>query len=318
VAATLLGAATLAAASSPYSARATTALAELDGRIFFYRAGGENGDAFLTANPDGSDEQRLIGDEVCCGVPAGDGSHIAFAASPPVGTVEILDVADGTMVLLEPPGTLKFFPGPFTPDGSQMAYNAWDEADSSRSGIYIGSSTDPSDVAQILHVEPNSGGEPGSFAFDSSPDGSQLVLYQQAPGDDSNTHGSLAVVNIDGSDLRTITPDGVDVPCCVDWSPDGTKILFADLDGRALTVNPDGSDLTTVLTPDEGRWLRQPAWSPDGSHIVVQVNSSGDPNSPEPNELWIADADGANFWPAIVTHDDKDGVWWIPDIHDAE
>jgi hypothetical protein len=44
----------------------------------------------------------------------------------------------------------------------------------------------------------------------------------------------------------------------------------------------------------------------------------GHPNPSEPNELWIADADGANFWPAIVTHDYKDGVWWIPDIHDVE
>ena len=210
------------------------------GRIVFSRFGGEfvNTEPMFIANADGSDEQLVTDAEgICCPWVAKDGSRLAIQRPGPDGraTVEIINLDGSGSTVLVPPGeTLNMFPGPFSPDGSQMAFNAFDPTDPSRNGIYIGSSDDPSDAVQVASAEP----ELGLLAVDYSPDGTQLVLYDQAPGDDTNVHGSLAIVNADGTDLRPLTPADVDVPCCVRWSPDGSKILFADLDGRMLTSTP--------------------------------------------------------------------------------
>jgi Tol biopolymer transport system component len=228
----------------------------------------------------------------------------------------IVDLHDLTSVVLDPPGeTLILFPGPFTPDATQVYFNGGDETDPSRAGVYLGSADDPSDAAQILSAEANPIGEPTMFAMDVSPDGTQLVLYQQAPGDDSNTHGWLAISNVDGSDLHRLTPEGVDVPCCVRWSPDGSRILFSDLDGRMLTINPDGSGLTEVFAR-EGSWVLQPVWSPDGSQIMFALNSTPNPNSPAPNSLYVINADGSGLTPVIETPDYKHMFAWVPDVRD--
>ena len=201
------------------------------------------------------------------------------------------------------------FPGPFSPDGSQMAYNAFDPTDPTRNGIYIGSSDDPSDAVQVVPSE----SELGRIAMDYSPDGTQLVLYDQAPGDQGHLHGSLAIVNADGTDLRPLTPEELDIPCCVRWSPDGSKILFADLDGRMLTINPDGSELTEVFV-QEGSWVQQPTWSPDGSQIIFALNPISNPTVPEPNGLYVVNADGTGLTLVVGSDDAKGGAFWVPDI----
>jgi Tol biopolymer transport system component len=304
---------TVLAAHVAAPAQATAEPPKLEGRIIFTRIGGEFGnESYFIVNEDGSDEEPLVDYESCCPWAARDGSRLAIlgVASDGRESVAIVDLDDGSTVTLEPPGeTLRMFPGPFSPDGSQMAYNAGDLTDPSRNGIYIGSADDPSDAVQILSSET----EPGIIAMDYSPDGTQLVLYRQAPGDDSNTHGSLAIVNVDGTDLHTLTPDDVDLPCCARWSPDGGTILFADLEGRMLTIHPDGSGLTEVLS-QEGSFVGHPIWSPDGSRIIFALNPSANPNSTAPNGLYIVNADGTGLTPFITTPDHKDARWWVPDI----
>ena len=257
---------TLVAGVTSLPAAATIPLTELEGRIVFIRWGGYN-NGFFIANVDGSDEQRLVAippGDVCCLWVADDGSRASVPAgswSAATETVEIVDLEDlSTVVLDRLSGDVNTIGGPFSPDGSQIAYN--EDGEPSGFPVYIGPSDDPSAAVRIVPTEAKDHGH--VFAVDFSPNGHQLVLYVPAPGDVGNTLGSLATINVDGSGFRPLTPEGLDVPCCAHWSPDGTRIVFADRDGRLLTIRPDGSGLTEVYSEADS-WALQPNWSPDGS-----------------------------------------------------
>src|SRR5207253_6419876 len=79
--------------------------------------------------------------------------------------------------------------------------------------------------------------------IDYSPNGSQIVFARRGPNG-CDTKSALYVVNVDGSDLRRITPWGF----CDDdgsWSPDGTKIAFEHR-GSLFVVHPDGTSLAKI------------------------------------------------------------------------
>jgi Tol biopolymer transport system component len=76
-------------------------------------------------------------------------------------------------------------------------------------------------------------------------------------------------VNADGSDPHLITdlaPSG-HYPS---WSPDGSRIAFADQDGVKV-VAPDGSGLRPLLISDRDRpgMYYEIDWSPDGSRLLL-------------------------------------------------
>jgi hypothetical protein len=84
------------------------------------------------------------------------------------------------------------------------------------------------------------------------------------------------VLDSDGSGLRRITaPDFAEDPGS--WSPDGKWILFSSKDGKVFTVHPDGSGLRQIrLDAGPGRYFAyQPAWSPDGTQIVLRLSLAG-------------------------------------------
>ena len=95
--------------------------------------------------------------------------------------------------------------------------------------------------------------------------------------------GELFVMNADGTGVRKLThpPSGTE-DTNADWSPDGSRIVFARAPSSGVhsiwVVKPDGTGLRR-LTPncppgvgipkckaDDG-W---PVWSPDGKHIAFQ------------------------------------------------
>jgi Tol biopolymer transport system component len=72
---------------------------------------------------------------------------------------------------------------------------------------------------------------------------------------------------------------------------DDGRIAFVSYRSGAwniFTVNPDGSDVRQ-LTFETDRAAEQPAWSPDGQHIVYQVV-----RNPSSSQLYVMDRDGAN------------------------
>jgi Tol biopolymer transport system component len=114
-----------------------------------------------------------------------------------------------------------------------------------------------------------------------SPDGRWIAFTKEAGG-----VRSLAVIQTDGSGLRTVSANVVNVQGPDTWSPDGVWIYFGDSDGRIYRANMvDG--LTQRLTGDDVRAFA-PASSPDGTLFAFIVESAGH------WDLYIANSDGTD------------------------
>ena len=149
-----------------------------------------------------------------------------------------------------------------------------------------------------------------------SPDGRTLVFRGY-----SSSGTRLELVNVDGSNLRTLLDDG-GLASYPKWSLDGQKILYVMDAGYVetcfglWTVNADGSGARQLGGPgvgplgrptgwclgetlNDGNW---PAWSPDGSEISFTASSV---------EIHVVRADGSGRRlrvPAPAAYPD-----WTPD-----
>jgi hypothetical protein len=106
-----------------------------------------------------------------------------------------------------------------------------------------------------------------------SPDGTKLAF------EDCCGSGVIYVMNVDGSGVTRIShaPGRAFYP---DWSPGGTKIVYAAVDaGTLYIVNPDGSGETQLTTPGSESSPSDafPSWSPDGARIVFSSRHDNPP-----------------------------------------
>ena len=251
-------------------------------------------------------------------VPPADTSVPATTAVPPIDTT-ITPLTETTAAPV--PGT--------TPIRSAMdGTDVWDPA----SGVFVPIPTIAVTLANqtSLRDPPDAPGEralPGTIAFVSSTgplivrevDGSERNLTQgELPGRtiadpawspdglriafvaSTNQRGpaSLFVAAADGSQLTRIT-DGADGLSPPHWSPDGSHIAFAQLEAGVFTVEPDGSNLVTLVAADRGGEARttprslhfnehsqlRASWSPDGERIAFIAG-------PGWGEVHVVDADG--------------------------
>lgn len=111
-----------------------------------------------------------------------------------------------------------------------------------------------------------------------------------------------AAIPLDRISLKRLTGDGGRV----DWSPDGTMIVFdrkgADKLYDIWEMRADGSGTPTCLTCDagkvglpKGRQIGRPAFHPSGQWLVMQVERNGhrkDSDHPHPgagvyNDIWV-------------------------------
>lgn len=102
----------------------------------------------------------------------------------------------------------------------------------------------------------------GSAAPSGSSAGGKLV-FATSPG------GTIYTVNADGTGLKTVGA-GLDPA----WSPDGTKIAYADwVTPRGIYImNADGSNKARV---GEQSLSKAPTWSPDGTEIAFNFQNGG-------------------------------------------
>lgn len=112
---------------------------------------------------------------------------------------------------------------------------------------------------------------------DFSPDRQEIVYQFDPPA----ARSRVCVVNVDGSDHHCLV-EGLSPT----WSPDGRKILFAQVaepsDSLAL-INADGTGLTQL---GEGM---APRWSPDGRTIMFVFN---DPSDRSKTGIYLINPDG--------------------------
>jgi len=106
----------------------------------------------------------------------------------------------------------------------------------------------------------------------------------------------------------------------VSWasvSPDGRRIAFIGLnrDGRPRelwVMDASGEDPHRIVAFDEGNFLQQVWWSPDGSRIAYmrsRQDSSGRPR----RTIEACDLEGTHFMDIIENTSDTDDFYWLPD-----
>ncbi len=146
-------------------------------------------------------------------------------------------------------------------------------------------------------------GKGGYLAW--SPDGKQFAFYAKY---DERKTWSIHTMNVDGTNRKRLTHAKNKWDSAPDWSPDGSKIVFAreykdsggDWQYEIWIMNRDGSDQTQIK-PLVGS---NPYFTSDGR--IVFSSEYKDKNS----EISIADVDGSN-----ISHlTDNDAKEWHPDV----
>jgi Tol biopolymer transport system component len=300
-------------AGAPASTSPSRSSTELDGTTLLAL------DTLYVANADGTEQVRVhdAGEYCCVYRISPDRTRIlVMPGTDQTGAVRggALSLDGSNFELLPRPNeTLNLVPEAWSPDGTRIAFEGWDDADPTRTGVYT-ARLDGSDLVRVT----DSGGLPHDTALDYSPDGTQLVFYRAVraePAFPIDLGGSLWVVNVDGSDLHQLDTGDVRPGWSARWSPDGAGILFAEerlQPTRSLwTIKPDGSDLTKVFEDPDGGFAGAGVWSPDGSRIMFQIDPMSDFFQHPDNEIYVIRADGTGLT-LVVGGPGYKGVteWW--------
>ena len=306
--------ATETAAASPVSMPDPTAPPQaLEGFVVFARAGGQYGDETLfIANADGTQERQLTPEgESCCLRISPDGSRVLYSHYPPSRrvTVAIQNLVDGAVQVIPlPDETANLGAGAWSPDGTRLALQLWDDTDHSRDGIYRVRSDDGGGLKRLTDAD--IADSPADYA----PDGSQLIVFHESS---IKSVGTLSILDLETGQLRPLSPAGMQVGWgTARYSPDGTTIVFQEsrvsATGALWTIHPDGGSATKLFEDPQGRFASYPTWSPDGTMIMFALSPVADDFQHLPNETYVIDADGSDLRMVLADDDFRREFEWRP------
>jgi TolB protein len=265
-------------------------------------------------NPDGSD-QRPIGDPESRGFLARyspDGQKIVFVRSlpdpiSPVGFRQHIFVmdADGTnQVDISQNDPMHHNNAPaWFPDG-RIAFITFTLDFGPGGDLWIMNAD--GNNRQLVY---SSTGVTGAWYPWVSPDGTEIAFTDDSDGDDE-----IYVIDVGGINLQQLTNNTAQ-DYGANWSPDGSKIVFARErpgtangsiagNGDVYVMNADGSHQTRLTTHGNDDFY--PIWSPDASKIVF-TRGNGNSKSGERNtDVWVMNADGSNV--VQLTHTARNDV----------
>jgi Tol biopolymer transport system component len=177
-------------------------------------------------------------------------------------------------------------PAAWSPDSSTLVF--WADR-SNQEGLW----SVPANGGEPHLLSPGVDGGQPSF----SPDGSLLAAAGRDAGHDAN---SVMIIDATtGQIIRRIAPPGLSVGFSVSWDPSGEWLVFdvtpddAHPIGGMYIVHPDGSSLAPLpvhplgCRHNEGCWVLQPSWSPDGRLIVYTVGLPKIGSDGSVGDLWI-------------------------------
>jgi len=112
-----------------------------------------------------------------------------------------------------------------------------------------------------------------------SPDGTRLAFRRGRTAEPGGLMNRIYLADADGSNVRTIyegngnEPGGAGAPA---WSPDGSQIAFAEIDGLRM-MEADGSDVRLLVSNENIHdcYASEPSWSPYGTRIAFAARCSG-------------------------------------------
>ena len=274
-----------------------------EGRLAYGRFS-PDGTHVFTANTDGTDEQSLLTSIAEGPRFSPDGRRLVVVIESPQGLIFSGFVnPDGSnfMRLDSPDPTLNLGCGSWSPDGSRLGCEAWDDTDLTRQGVYTVRASDGGDLTRVTT---SPAGTHDGYCGGHSPDGRQLLFLRADLPDEKQA--TMMVVNVDGSDERPVIAQKVGLGC--DWSPDG-KTILTESNGSLVLVPVDGGQPSPVkIAADAPVTATRASWSPDGTWIVFsRVTSTGE-------DIYIVRKDGTNLHQVTNTpgQDEEFGEWGIP------
>jgi Tol biopolymer transport system component len=139
-----------------------------------------------------------------------------------------------------------------------------------------------------------------------SPDSKELALVESWDGGDIFIARRCCSA---GYKKRRITHNNGKQEEYLDWSPDGSCILYARYENAAqgdeiYAISPDGGPARSLLQLPGDQTA--PAWSPDGSQIVFQSDHEGS------HDIYMMSSDGTDMH-ALTGTPDVDEIqpaWW--------
>ena len=219
-----------------------------------------------------------------------DGTRIAFERGFANHAAIYTMNADGTNLRSLMPRGLNGQPS-WSPNGKRITFGRY--IPGKEASIWVMNS-DGSHLRRVtknpLPKNDGCGGCAGQGSSQFSPDGKRIA-FTWVKGAHS---AAIYVVGVNGKGLHQVTPFTRGVADKIDWSPDGTKIVFSSPEfGRpgkssnVYVVRPNGTGLRQ-LTHGTGGLINAGAdsWSPDGTKIAYVSNKSGT------YQIWTMNADG--------------------------
>jgi TolB protein len=258
---------------------------------------------------DGSSVRQLVKSEFNDQKPAlsPDGTKVLFTRYPPDGSrgggIFVMNLDGSGLTSLDVDGE----DVGWSPDGKQIVstHGLFDDRPFPYNVALWVRNADGSNAhqitlaGQVCHDACDKGAQDNQAAW--SPDGTRIAFVR----DTYTKPEQFAIFTIapDGSDLRRVTPGGMDVHDPA-WSPDGTWIAFqsppepvAQGEQNIYKIHPDGTGLTQ-LTRGLSSWEAggqatfHPWWSPDGTEIVF---SHGPGAMTDRSSLFVMRADGTGL-----------------------
>jgi Tol biopolymer transport system component len=210
------------------------------------------------------------------------------------------------------------------------------QADWSPDGRTIAFEYDTADGAQIGFVNANGAHLqllPPSICIDGqpsyTPDGKRLVYESY----DCDVDDAILSRNVDGSDVRRVTPVGPDGATDPNVSPDGRTVAYVEFENgvefrQALVLRGIGGGNRRQLTPYSFDVGIKVAWSADGQQLAFTKDANEIDGGPLEANVAVINADGTGLkvltdyhggrFSAFVGSYSPDGRWLVYRLQDNE